>query len=207
MLTLSLIAITCLVSISAFSNRDLFAKFLFNAPLIRTGKQWHRFITHALVHADEIHLAMNMIVLYMFGSKVEEELSLRLGDITGPLYFFFLYFTGIIASSYPSYLKHKEDHYYNSVGASGAVSAVVFSAILLDPWSDMGLMFIPVFVPAPVFGALYLVYCWYAAKHARDNVAHDVHYWGSLFGVLFTVVILPETVPQFIEAVRNLLNY
>ncbi len=204
MLTLIIIAITCLVSISAFSNRVLFSKFLFNASIIRTHKEWYRFLTHALLHADWIHLLLNMYVFYMFGGIVEEIFIIEFGQVKGETYFFLLYFIGIIASSFPAYEKHKDDAYYNSVGASGAVSAVVFSSILLVPQMKLSLMFLPIPIPAPIFGILYLVYCWYAAKHSKDNVAHDVHYWGALFGVVFTLVVLPESFFNFIEAVKNI---
>ena len=173
---------------------------------MHSRKEWFRFFTHALIHADLIHMAMNMYVLYMFGGIVEKAFISVFGILKGEIYFFLLYFIGIVASSFPSYEKHKNDYHYNSVGASGAVSAVVFSAILLNPWMSLSLMFIPIPIPAPIFGALYLLYCRYAAKHARDNVAHDVHYWGSLFGALFTAVVLPSTIPQLIEAVKHLIS-
>ncbi|MBI3502398.1 MAG: rhomboid family intramembrane serine protease [Bacteroidetes bacterium] len=204
MLTLIIIAITCLVSVSAFSNRNLFAELLFNGTMIHAHKQWHRFLTHAFVHADWVHLLMNMYVLYLFGSMVEKSLIQVFGTLKGEVYFFLLYFIGIVASSFPSYQKHKDDAYYNSVGASGAVSAVVFSAILLNPWMSLSLMFLPIPIPAPIFGILYLIYCWYAAKHSRDNIAHDVHYWGSLFGAVFTLVILPSSIFNLIDAIKDI---
>lgn len=177
---------------------------LFNPSIIRTNKEWYRFLTHALLHADWIHLAMNMYVLWMFGSIVEEDFIMEFGMIKGEVFFFFLYLSSIIASVIPSFEKHKNDFHYNAVGASGAVSAVVFASILLVPQMSLSLMFIPIPIPAPVFGILYLVYCWYAAKNAKDNIAHDVHYWGSLFGILFTIIVLPSTVPQLIDAVKNI---
>ena len=204
MLTLIIIALTCLVSISAFSNRVVFSKLLFNANIIRSHREWYRFLSHAFLHADWIHLFMNMYVLYMFGSMVEGIFTDAFGTMKGEIYFFLLYFISIAAASFPSYQKHKEDAYYNSVGASGAVSAVVFSSILLNPWMSLSLMFIPIPIPAPIFGILYLVYCRYAAKHSKDNVAHDVHYWGSLFGFVFTLVVLPQSIFNLIDAVKNI---
>lgn len=204
MLTLIIIALTCLVSIPAFSNRELFYKFMFSPYIIRTNKEWHRFLSHALLHADWIHLLMNMYVLYLFGTMVEEIFILSFGEIKGETYFFLLYFISIFASVIPSFEKHKSNSYYTAVGASGAVSAIVFASILLNPWMNLSLMFIPIPIPAPVFGLLYLVYCWYMAKRGTDNVAHDVHYWGSLFGVVFTLVILPESFFIFIEAIQNI---
>ncbi|HEY4797857.1 MAG TPA: rhomboid family intramembrane serine protease, partial [Bacteroidia bacterium] len=195
MLTYIIIAVTCMVSIPAFGNRNLFSNLLFNPSIIHSSRQWYRFLTHALLHADWIHLAMNMYVLYMFGQMVEDIFAGALGFIKGEVFYFLLYFLAIFASSIPSYEKHKNDYYYNAVGASGAVSAIVFAAILLNPFMKLSLMFIPIRIPAPIFGVLYLVYCRYAARHSRDNVAHDVHYWGSLFGALFTVIVLPSTIP------------
>ena len=205
MLVYLIIGATALVSVTAFSNRDLFVKLLFNANIIRSNRQWYRFVTHAFVHADWIHLFMNMYVLFMFGKIVEEQYIELFGAVKGRLYFFLLYFISTAAASLPSYEKHKHNIAYSAVGASGAVSAVLFSAIFLDPGMKLNLFFPPVRnVPAPIFGVLYLVYCWYAAKHARDNVAHDVHYWGSIFGIVFTLVIYHQSFFNFIEAVKNL---
>ena len=204
MLTYIIIAITCFVSISAFQNRELFSKMLFNPSIIHDQKQWYRFLTHALLHSDWIHLAMNMYVFYMFGGLVEETFTGTFGIVKGEIYFFLLYFTSIFASVIHSYEKHKNDYYYNAVGASGAVSAIVFSSILLNPTMKLSLMFLPIPIPAPIFGVLYLAYCRYASNHAKDNVAHDVHYWGSLFGAVFTLVILPQTFFSFIDAVKNI---
>jgi len=204
MLTYIIIAITCLVSIPAFGNRGMFSRLLFNPSIIRSDKEWYRFLTHALLHADFIHLAMNMYVMYMFGSMVERFFISAFGELGGEVRFFLLYFISIFASVLPSYEKHKNDYHYNAVGASGAVSAVVFAAILLNPWMSLSLMFIPLPIPAPVFGILYLVYCWYMAKRGGDNIAHDVHYWGSLFGVVFTLVVLPQTFFNVIDAVQHI---
>ena len=129
MITLIIIALTCLVSISAFSNHSLFSKFLFNAHTIHSNREWYRFISHAFIHADWIHLAMNMYVLYMFGNMVETIFQSAFGTVRGETYFALLYSIGIIASSLPSYNKNKDNYHYNAVGASGAVSAVVFSSI------------------------------------------------------------------------------
>lgn len=204
MLTVIIIAFTGLVSVLAFSNRELFVRMLFNASMIYEQKQWHRFLTHALIHADWIHLGLNMYVLWMFGKMVENIYIGLFGDAKGETYFLMLYVISIVASSYPTYLKHKDNIFYNSVGASGAVSAVVFSAILLNPWMELYILILPVPVPAPVFGALYLIYCWYAARHSHDNIAHDVHYWGALFGILFTVIIYPKSILNFTDTVKDI---
>ena len=204
MLTYLIIGLTCLISISALQNRTLFSKLLFNPGIIQSNKEWYRFITHAVLHADFIHLGMNMYVLYMFGGMVENIFISEFDTIKGESYFFLLYFISIIASSIPSYEKRKTDFHYNAVGASGAVSAIVFSAILLNPWMNLSLMFLPIPIPAPIFGVLYLFYCRYMEKRGGDNIAHDAHYWGSVFGALFTAIILPSTIPQLIEAIKNI---
>lgn len=204
MLNYIIIGLTCLISIPAFQNRELFARLLFNPTIIRGNNEWYRFVTHAVLHADFLHLIMNMYVLYMFGGMVEEIFVMSFGTFKGETYFFLLYFISIIASTVPSYEKHKNNYHYNAVGASGAVSAIVFSAILLNPWMSLSLMFIPIPIPAPVFGILYLVYCWYMALRGGDNIAHDVHYWGSLFGAAFTLAILPQTFFNLIDAVKDI---
>jgi membrane associated rhomboid family serine protease len=205
MLTYLIIALTCLISISAFQNKELFSKLLFSPSIIRTHKEWYRFFTHAFLHADWIHLLLNMYVLYLFGSLVEKIFVFYLGTMRGEVSFLILYISSIFASVIPSFQKHKDDFYYTAVGASGAVSAIVFSAIILEPQMELALMFLPIPLPAPIFGILYLAYCWYAAKHSHDNIAHDVHYWGSLFGVLFTLIVLPESFFSFIETVKSLI--
>jgi membrane associated rhomboid family serine protease len=205
MLTYLIIAFTCLVSIPAFGNRTMFGKMVFNPSIIKENNEWYRFLTHALLHADFIHLAVNMYVLFSFGTMVERDFVLDFGPVRGEIYFFLLYLISIPASSVASYEKHKDDYSYNAVGASGAVSAVLFAAIFLEPTGKYSLMFPPIRnIPAPIFGALYLAYCVYAEKHAKDNVAHGVHYWGAIFGIVFTLVVLPESFFSFIDAVKHI---
>lgn len=205
MITLILIGLTVLVSVSAFSNHQLFTRFLFNAPAIRRG-EWHRMLTHALIHADWGHLAVNMFSMYMFGMLVEDVFVEVFDTTKGLTLYVVLYVTGIVASSLPSLEKHKNNYHYNSVGASGAVSAVVFSAILLHPSMKLSLLILPIPIPAPIFGLLYLAYCWYAARNAQDHVAHDVHYWGSIYGLLFTGLLLPETLPGLLNEVISIIG-
>ena len=204
MLTYVIIAVTCFVSIPAFGYKEMFSRLLFNPSIIRSNKEWYRFLTHSLLHADFIHLAMNMYVLFMFGGMVEQIYISSFVSISGEIHFFLLYFISIFASVFPSYEKHKNDYHYNAVGASGAVSAIVFAAILLNPWMNLSLMFIPIPIPAPIFGVLYLVYCWYMAKRGGYNIAHDVHYWGSLFGAVFTLVVLPQTIFNLMDAIKHI---
>ena len=163
-------------------------------------KQWHRLLSHALVHADFMHLLVNMIVLWSFGRIVEAYFTGMFG-FQGNYYFLMLYAGGVVIASLPSLFKHKDNPSYNAVGASGAVSAVLFSAILFQPLSKIYLFFIPIGIPAFIFGPLYLAYEIYMDKKSQDRVAHDAHYWGAIFGLLFTIVVQPEIVPYFFNQI------
>lgn len=204
MVTIIIIIITCIFSITAFSNGSLFHKNLFNPYLIRHNRQWHRFFTHAFLHADWVHLIMNMYVLYMFGNYVENYFFKEVFEEKAKLFYIFLYVGGITMSAVPSYERHKNDSYYNSVGASGAVSAVVFSSIVFMPMAGMGLIFLPgIHIPAFIFGGLYLLYSWYMAKKGNDNIGHDAHFWGAAFGFIFTIVLKPALFMHFISQIQN----
>ena len=194
------LAATVVISFMAFNNIDLFHKLKFNAYLVKHKKQWYRFFSYALVHADWMHLLINMYVLYSFGSIVEEVLKFNLGS-QGLLYYILLYVGGTIFSTLFDFRKQKENPHYNAVGASGAVSAVVFASILLYPAGSIYLFFIPIPIPSWVFGILYLVYSAYMGKRGQDNIGHNAHFWGSVFGIVFTIIILPGTVQNFFTTI------
>jgi membrane associated rhomboid family serine protease len=196
-ITIVLVAVTVLVSISAFNDQRLFSNLLFEPFVINARKQWYRFLSHALIHANWPHLLVNMFVLYMFGRNVEAAYGV-ITDGSPLLPFLGLYIGGIIFSSLPSYKKHIHDPSYRAVGASGAVSAVLFAQILMVPMGRMGLLIIPgVRVPAFVFGLLYLAYSWYMDRRSADNVAHDAHFFGALYGIAFTAFLEPRFVFEF----------
>ncbi|HSG67202.1 MAG TPA: rhomboid family intramembrane serine protease, partial [Bacteroidales bacterium] len=135
-------------------------------------RQWWRFFTYGLVHAGWAHLAINMFVLWSFGRLVFTFYGYHFGTI-GFLYFLLLYVGGIMFSVLFDFGRHKNDQWYNAVGASGAVSAVVFASIILYPSGGIYLFFIPVEIPSPVFGILYLIYSAYMARRGKDNIGHD----------------------------------
>lgn len=189
--TLVIIIITVLVSITAFGNGNIFGALLFDPYLIKLRGQWYRFFTHAFIHANWPHLLVNMFVLYMFGRNVEP----LLGMITdGPtmLPYLALYVGGVLFSSLPSYRRHVNDPNYRAVGASGAVSAVLFAQILMLPTMPVRIMFVPVDLPAWVFGIIYLWYSWYMDKRGGDNVAHDAHFFGAVYGIVFVTILEPS---------------
>ena len=109
----------------------------------------------------------------------------------------------MIIADIPSYIKHKDDNRYRSLGASGAVSAVVFTGILFEPTMKMGFYFIPPIIPAYIFGPLYLFYCIYSGKRGRDNINHDAHFWGAIFGLLFPVILHPYLFSRMISLITG----
>ncbi|MEX1188752.1 MAG: rhomboid family intramembrane serine protease [Bacteroidia bacterium] len=196
-LTLIIILVTAAFSILAFSRTELMARYQFNAYMIHHRKQYYRFITHAFLHADWLHLIINMLVLYSFGQFVEGNLRYYFGGLS-PVLYLILYFGAVILSSLTTYKKHKDDHWYNAVGASGAVSAVMFSRVVFGPFMMIYLYgIIP--LPALIWAALYVGYSVYAGRKANDNINHDAHLWGGLFGMVFTLVLSPDIASRFLD--------
>jgi len=202
---LAIIAITALVSIMAMYNKDLFYRLKFSPYLILHSRQWYRLFTHAFVHAGWMHLLINMWVLYLFGQVVVDNYAGLFG-IKGYYYFIILYVGAILISSLPSYGKYKDNPYYNAVGASGATSAVLFASILFYPIGKIMIFPIPIGIPAFIFGILYLIYSVYMSKRGGDNIGHDAHFWGAVFGVLFTIAIKPAVALYFIDQIRDFIS-
>ncbi len=201
-MTLYIIILTVLVSIIALNNSDINYRFRFTPYMIHTEKQWYRFFTHALVHADWMHLAINMFVLYSFGRQVEQYFAFFFGG-KAAYYFVLMYVGGTVFSSVSSYIRYSNEPYYHAVGASGAVSAIVFSSIVLDPLAKLGFLFLPIPMPAFLFGIIYLIYSAYMAKKGHDNIGHDAHFWGAIFGVLFTIALQPSLAMRFISMISG----
>lgn len=201
--TLVILGLTMMLSIPAFTNPKLFSDLLFEPFVIKARGQWYRFVTHAFVHANWPHLLVNMFVLYMFGRNVEPLLGYFTG---GPsvLPFITLYLGGVLFSTLPSYRRHVHDPNYRAVGASGAVSAVLFAQIMMVPSAPISFLFFPRPVPAWIFGLLYLVYSWYMDKRQEDNVAHDAHFFGAVFGVVFMAVLEPSLIRGLIAQLTSL---
>lgn len=185
---------TVITSIYAFNDNSLYGKFMLHPFSISRGQKVYTLITSGLIHADWMHLIFNMITLFSFGRNLEA--SIGSGSFAA------IYIIGLILSDIPTVFKHKNDFWYNSLGASGAVSAVLFASILVFPFQKIYLMFIPFGVWAVIFGPLYLIYCVYAAKQARDNINHDAHFYGALTGMIVMVIIFPGIIPHFLEQVQ-----
>ena len=192
MISTYILGITVLVSFLAFNNTELRQKLIFNPFIIRSKNEYYRFITSGLIHADWVHLIFNMIVIFYFSFTIEGYyLQLFDSKMIAKYYFLFLYIGGLIISDLPSYFKHKDNYYYNSLGASGATSSVLFAFILFQPWS-MLYFFGIIPIPAILFGLGFLWYSSHMSKKATDNINHDAHFYGAVWGILFTLIIKPE---------------
>jgi membrane associated rhomboid family serine protease len=185
----------------SFSQRDTLNQLQFNAYKIIHRHQYYRILTHAFVHANWEHLIVNMIVLYSFGANVEHYFQINFGSI-GTYYYLMLFFGSIIFSTLLSLYKQKDNPYYNAVGASGAVSAILFTAIFFDPWNPIYFFGILPF-PGIIFGGLYLYYSYYMSTKKSDNIGHDAHFLGAIFGFIFPVLLRPELFMDFINVLFN----
>jgi len=201
-MTIILILITTVVSYAAFNNPKLMDKLQFNASKVYYKKEYHRLITHAFIHANWEHLFVNMIVLFSFGTAIEQYFKYIFGN-KYIQYYFLLYFGGILVSNIYALIKHRKNYFYNSVGASGAVSAVLFAAIFFNPWGEI-LFFLILPIPGIVFAALYLVYSYQMSMKKKDNVAHDAHFLGALYGFIFPIMINPQLFGEFIDKLFRL---
>jgi membrane associated rhomboid family serine protease len=203
-MTLVLIAITVLISLAALNNRALMDKLLFSPYLIIHKKEWFRLVSHGFVHADYIHLAINMIVLYSFGSSIESTFSFlkSQGVISNPwIHMVTIYLGGIVISSLTTLKKQKDNFYYRSVGASGAVSAFVFMHIFFNPLSNLYFFgILP--IPAILFGIGYLFYSHYKSRNSNDNINHDAHFVGAVFGFCYPLLVDPKLINEFIKGLN-----
>ena len=195
MLTYLIIGTASVVSYICFGRRDLVNRLSFNSYAIFKRKELYRLITHGFVHADMTHLLINMFTFWSFGTYMESVFN-SVGF--GRWGFLGLYFGGMIFSSLYDLIKYRDNIYYQSIGASGAVSAVLFSSIIFDPWSSI-LLFAIIPIPGIIFGVLYLIYCQYMAKQSSDNINHNAHFYGALYGLLFPTLLQPSLITVFIS--------
>jgi membrane associated rhomboid family serine protease len=201
-LSVWLLVFTSGTSMLALYNPNVFHALKFNPWIIRERRQWYRFITSAFVHAGFVHLALNMYVLYLFGPFVEGQFILMEGGdiLIGRLIFGLFYLTACVFSAAHSYEKHRHNPSYSAVGASGAIAAVVFAFIAMRPAAPLGVVLIPYLrLPAFVMGVLYLIYSWQMARLGRDNIGHDVHFYGALYGLLFMFIYRPSLFRDFLD--------
>jgi membrane associated rhomboid family serine protease len=205
--TIIILLVTCVLSFLAFSNEQMMSEMIFNPPAVNQRGQWYRFFSSGFIHADFLHLAFNMYTLYMFGDLVENAFRSIYGG-AGTVFFAVLYLTALPAAMMPSFEKHKHDDYYYSLGASGAVSAVIFCGIFLYPSMPLSIFPIPIGIPAFIFGPLFLLVSAYLSSKGRGTINHSAHIWGALYGIVFliiTAVLFTDFKPiqHFIAEVMN----
>ncbi len=198
-ITLALVAITVLVSWQAWERPKLMDRLILWPPAIDRHKQYDRLLTHGFIHADGMHLVFNMVTLYSFGGLMEGYFGARIGLVG----FLLFYLSAVVIAILPTFMRHRHDARYRSLGASGAASAVLFASILLDPWSGISLFLIPIPVPAFVFAGLYIWYSIWMDKRGGDNINHSAHLWGALYGVMFTLLQQPALAPHFLQRLVN----
>ncbi len=206
-ITLIIVIVTVLVSIGAFNNQKIMDDLIFYPPAVSKRNQWYRFFSCGLIHADWGHLIFNMLALYLFGRNVEAYFTQIFGD-TGKLIYLLMYITALAVSVLPTYFRHKDDYHYRSLGASGAVSAVVFASILFDPITGIGLFFIPIYIAGFIFGFIYLLISNYLDKRGQGNINHSAHIYGALYGIAFTIVAAKlfseyPVLAAFIDQIQN----
>jgi membrane associated rhomboid family serine protease len=206
--TIVIVAITVIVSIIALRDERLERKLIFNPYIIYRRREYWRFLTAALIHGNYLHLGLNMFVLYQFGSSIEKQFDVVYGNNKWleALYYLGLYIPGAILSGFYSFEKNKNNIHYNALGASGAVSAVVFAYIGVVPTQNFWLLgALP--VPAFAYGILFLIVSWVMARKGQDNIGHDAHFFGALYGIMYIFIIQPSQLPRFFESINYYIQH
>lgn len=196
-LTLAIIAVTCIVSFLALKDAKLMQRLLLWPPAVEKKHEYWRLLSYGLVHADFQHLLFNMITLFFFGRVMADLYAMHLG----PLGFLWFYLGGLLVSILPTYLQNRKNPDYRSLGASGAVSAVLFAFILLSPWSMIFVFFFP--VPAILYAVAFLGYSIYMDRRGGGYINHSAHSWGAAYGIVFTVLMEPRVIPLFLRQLTN----
>jgi membrane associated rhomboid family serine protease len=196
-----IIVITVLISHQVNKNSQLKQRFLFIPYKLKNNKEYYRLLSHIFIHADLTHLAFNMFSLYFLGITLENHFLEMYGLKLGSIYFIILYFAGAVFASLPSVLKHQENPSYRSLGASGAVSAVIFAVIIWDPKMELFILFLPFPIPAYIFGPIYLAIEYFSMKRGGTGIAHDAHIGGALFGILFVLLLNVQKGKEFLDLI------
>ncbi|MBI1768235.1 MAG: rhomboid family intramembrane serine protease [Bacteroidetes bacterium] len=199
-ITVILIGITVAISFYTFNKHELLGQLMMNPYLIKTKGQFYRFVSSGFIHKDHTHLLWNMFSFYFFGNAVERDFNSLFGEV-GMYYFIVLYLTAIVVSDIPTYFKERNNVNYNALGASGGVGSVIFVFIILQPLQSICLYF-ALCMPGFVFGAGYMAYTYYQGRKSNDNISHDAHLYGAVYGLLFCAIIYPASLLLFYEQVR-----
>jgi len=200
-ITVIIIIINVLISFVAFQDENAFYRLCFWPVKVWHDKEYMRMLSGGFLHANVPHLLFNMISLYFFGPVVEYNFMIEFGSLGHTAYIIF-FVLGVIVANVPDLYQHKDDQHFRAVGASGAVSAVIFASILYSPMSSIYLFLIPIGIPAFLFGILYLIYSAYMANRQSDNIGHLAHFSGAIFGIVFPLVFEPTL---FMECIHKIL--
>jgi len=187
---LGFIGIISAISIYGFSNPQFVEKHIFNISAIRTSNKWDRVLTSSFLHADGFHLFLNMYVLYMFAPSIINNPNF------GVAWFFIIYFGAVMGGGLLSYFINKNNYAYRALGASGGVTGIVMASATINPDMGMGIIFVPVYIPAYIFASLYLVYSIYAMHQQSDNIGHDAHLGGAIVGIFLPILLYPQLLTE-----------
>jgi membrane associated rhomboid family serine protease len=204
--TLVICIVTFLISYQAFNNPSIIESLKHYPIAENRNKEYYRLLSSGFVHGGWMHLLINLFVLYQFGPIVENIMQQVFGVILGPILFVTMYLTTIIVADLPTYFKHKDNPAYAAIGASGAVSGVVFIYILFFPWTTLSLYGIIPF-KAIIGGIGYLIYSSWASSNRNDGTDHSAHFYGAVYGILFMIILYPPSISRFLSEMQNILNF
>ena len=194
MATLTLLAVIVIVSLAGFARPSLIERALLRPYLIARGSSYASLLTSGFVHADATHLIFNLITFYSFGLPLERAIG------SPPL--LMLYVAGLLISNLGTTLKHRNDPDYAALGASGAILAVLFAAVVYFPRARLIMWPLPIPLPGPLWALLYLAYTWYSARQSRGRINHDAHFFGALTGILFVALTDPWRLALLLHIAR-----
>ena len=199
-ITVIIIIVNVIISFTAFQDQDAFYKLCFWPDRVWNNKEWIRLISGGFLHANVPHLLFNMMSLYFFGPYVEYSFMKEFGP-TGHTTFIIFYALAVVIANIPELFEHKNDPQYRAVGASGAVSAVIFASIVYSPLNTIYVFFFP--ITAYMFGILYLIYSAYMSRRQLDNIGHLAHFSGAVFGIIFPLIFQPSLFMDFIQKITS----
>jgi membrane associated rhomboid family serine protease len=196
-----IIIVTVLVSLNGLNKQQLLDKMIYSPFRVKHNKEYYRLFSHMFIHADNVHLIFNMMSLYFLGSFLENQFMLSYGSIGGEVHFLILYFFGGLFSTLIPFRRNQDNSSYRALGASGAVSAVIFAAIIWNPTMNLSLLFLPIPIPAYIFGPIYLAFEYWADRKGGTGIAHDAHIGGAIFGVIYVLIINIDKGKEFLSVI------